>query len=642
MVNTDAIAADPGKIPSNETLGKIIALLSKLGPFIRWVSIVGMVIFMAMVCLTFVNVLLRYIFNTPLIGSMEVLEIMMAVVVFTGIAWVQLSKAHVTMDLVTSKLKPKPKLIFEGISNFLVIVLLIILIWRSGLVAVYETKETGILDIPLRYPAMLVPFGCILLVLVFIRDYLRNIQDSLRYGKFFWLQLVLIPAAVAAFAGLMIAFQPISIPLPILGIIGLVVMFIMFFIGMPIGFALMGIGFIFLGYIRGGSAGFEVLGKTWYDTVASFPWSPIMFFILMGYLCFFSNLGRDLFDTAARFIGHLRGGLAMGVVAACTAFGAVVGDNLSGTITMNAISLPEMRKHGYDDKLAIGALCTSGTIGTLIPPSISFILYALLTDQSIGDLFMAGIIPGLLCCLIFMGLIYFRCRINPRLGPQGQRYNWSERMASLRSAGPIGLLFALVIGGLYAGIFTATEGGAIGAFGAFAIAMAMRRLDWKKFTGALVDANKGIAITFTILGGAVLLGYFIVQTKIPFLLAQWVASLIVPSIIIILAIVIIYFILGCFLPVLPMLLITIPIFLPIVQLQGWDLVWFGVVVALMANMAAITPPFGINLFVMPAIAGVSIGLTYRSALPFVIALFVVVALVIAFPELSTWLPYLVR
>jgi tripartite ATP-independent transporter DctM subunit len=626
----------------NKILGRIIALLSKLGPFIRWVSIVGMVIFMAMVCLTFANVILRYIFNSPLIGSMEILEIMMAVVVFTGIAWVQLSKSHVTMDLVTGKLKPKPKLVLEGFSNSLVIVLLIILIWRSGLIAINETKETGILEVPLRYPAMLVPFGCILLVLVFIRDFLQNIQDSLKYGKNLWLQLVGIPVVVIAFAGLMVAFQPVSIPLPILGIIGLIVMFILFFTGMPIGFALMGIGFIFLGYIRGGSAGFEVLGKTWYDTVASFPWSPIMFFILMGYLCFYSNLGRDLFDTAARFIGHLRGGLAMGVVAACTAFGAVVGDNLSGTITMNAISLPEMRKHGYDDSLAIGTLCTSGTIGTLIPPSISFILYALLTDQSIGDLFMAGIIPGIVCCLVFMGLIYLRCRINPRLGPPGERYNWHERMASLKSAGPIGLLFILVIGGLYAGIFTATEGGAIGAFGAFVIALAMRRLDWKKFTSALVDANKGIAITFTILGGAVLLGYFIVQTKIPFILAQWVVALIVPSIIIILAIVVIYFILGCFLPVLPMLLITIPIFLPILQGQGGDLIWFGVIVALMANMAAITPPFGINLFVMPAIAGVSIGFTYRSAMPFVVALFVVVALVIAFPALSTWLPYLLR
>lgn len=332
----------------------------------------------------------------------------------------------------------------------------------------------------------------------------------------------------------------------------------------------------------------------------------------------------------------------MGTVAACTAFGAVVGDTLSGTVAMTAIGLPEMRKYGYDDKLSIGTLTCSGTIGALIPPSLGFILYAVLAEQSIGQLFIAGIIPGLVCCAFFMALIYGWCRINPRLGPPIPNASWSERLGSLKAGGPIGILFLLVIGGLYAGIFTATEGGGIGAFGALALGLIMRRMNWQRFTASLAESAKFIAMVFTILGGAIIFGYFVVLSKLPFVMAETATAMNVPPIVVLIFIVIILFVLGCFLPVIPLVLITVPIFLPIAKTMGWDLVWFGVIIVLMMNMACITPPFGINLFVMKGITREPISIIYSSAMPFVLALTLVVVMIIAFPPLSTWLAYLLH
>jgi tripartite ATP-independent transporter DctM subunit len=332
----------------------------------------------------------------------------------------------------------------------------------------------------------------------------------------------------------------------------------------------------------------------------------------------------------------------MATVAACTAFGAVIGDNLTGSIAMTAIGLPEMRRFKYDDLLSIGALTCSGTLGTLIPPSIIFILYGVLAQQSIAELFIAGIIPGLVCAIAFMLLVYVRCVRNPKLGLPTPRANWTERAVSLKAAAPIVLLFIIVIGGMYAGIFTATEGGGIGAFGALVIALAMRRLKWRSFSNAIVESAKLNCMSFALLGGSMIFGYALTTSRLPYVMADYVGTLAVHPMVIMLMIIIILFVLGCFIPAIPMLLITVPIFLPIAISLHWDLIWFGVIMVLMFNMATITPPFGINLFVMKGITGTSMGLVFRSAMPFVWVLLAVTALIIAFPPISTWLPYLLH
>jgi tripartite ATP-independent transporter DctM subunit len=316
----------------------------------------------------------------------------------------------------------------------------------------------------------------------------------------------------------------------------------------------------------------------------------------------------------------------------------VVGDSLAGSVAMSAIALPEMRKSGYDDALAIGCLACSGTIGSLIPPSTTFILYGVLAEQSIGQLFIAGVIPGLLCMVCFIAVIMIWSRINPAAAPASPRVSRMEALISLRSALPILAIFLLVIGGIYGGIFTATEGGGIGVFGMLSLAFFLRRMTKKKLSAALNDAGKFTSMCFALLAGANLLGNFMTLSRIPMVLANEIAALNVTPMLVMLAIIIVLCFLGCFIPAIPLVLICVPIFVPIAKVFGWNLIWFGVISTLVKNMACITPPFGINLFVMKGIADVPIGLMYRASLPYVFGLFVCVGLIVAFPQLSLWLP----
>lgn len=639
-MDTEIQTLTGGRLRTYHRLSLIESVLSRFNPFIRWTSIFGMVILVLMMGFIFVSVVMRYVFNRPLLGQVELIEIMMAVVVFSAIAYAQLTKSHVTMDIVVNRLSARPRLILEGSANLISIALFCLIVYCSILNTLNTVSTTPIFAIPLRYMRLLVPFGSILLTIMLLRDFIINMKDSLTYKENIWIFMLGIPALVICAVFWFLIFIPISLSLTALGLAGIIFMLVMLAAGMPIGYVLMGVGVVMLIYARGSIAGFDILGKTWYETVASYNWSPIMFFMLMGFFCFHAGFGRDMFHAATRFLGHFHGGLAMGTVAACTAFGAVVGDNLSGTITMTAIGYPEMKRYKYDEKLTIGALTCSGTIGALIPPSVSLIMYGVLAEVSIGKLFMAGIIPGIVCALSFMATIYIRCRIDPSLGPPALHSTWKERMSSLKSGGPIIALFLLVIGGIYTGAFTATEGGGIGAFGALVLALAMRRMNWKSFGDSIVETAKFVAMAFTVLGGAMVFGYFIVVSKLPLTLASYIATLNVSSTVIMIFIVVTYFFLGCFLPVLPLLLITVPIFLPIAVNLGWDLIWFGIIISLMMNMAAITPPFGIQLFVMKGLTNRPLSLIFASVVPFIIALFVTVLLIIAFPELATWLPYL--
>jgi tripartite ATP-independent transporter DctM subunit len=309
---------------------------------------------------------------------------------------------------------------------------------------------------------------------------------------------------------------------------------------------------------------------------------------------------------------------------------------------MTAIGLPEMRKYKYSDSLSIGTLTTAGTLGTLIPPSIGFIIYAILSEQSVGDLFIAGIIPGLLGAFLFILLIIGIGKMKPDSSPPAEKSTWKERLRSLRVTWPTAALFILVIGGIYSGIFTATEGGGIGAFGSIVIGVLLRRLNWKRFADALTESAKFIAMMFTILGGANVFGYFISMSNIPYNLADFVSSMAVSPLLVMVMIVAVFFVLGCFLPSIPMILICVPIFLPVAKTYNWDLIWFGVIVVYMLNLAAVTPPFGINLFVIKGVSNVDMALMYKSVLPFILVLLLGLFIILLFPSLSTWLPGLLH
>ena len=588
-------------------LGRATAALLPAESLSKWLSAAGMSVFMLMVFLTFVDVFLRYWFGKSINGTVEITELMMVIVVFSSTAYTQWQKSHVTMDILTSKLTEPRRALLAVATTLWSLATIGFCSYTTARYAASTSSVTLVLRIPLTPFIGLASFGFALLAVTLLHDLLKALSEACRRAGNRQAVLALCLGCLPMLGAWWVATHKLpGMGSVAVGVLGLVFLFALFFLGMPVAFALMATGLVFIANLRGVSAGFTTLGKSMYATASSYAWSPLMFFMLMGYLCFHARFGEDIYGCARKWLGHLRGGLAVGSVAACALFGAVVGDVLAGSIAMAAIALPEMRKHGYNDELAVGTLACSGTIGCLIPPSTTFIIYGVLAQQSIGDLFVAGIIPGLLCALCFMGI------------------------------------FFLVIGGIYGGVFTATEGGGIGAFGTLLLALFMRRMNRKNFIATLHNSAKFISMCFTVLCGAIVLSYFMAMTRIPMVLANSIAALDVAPMLVLFAIVMTFCILGCFLPSMPLLLICVPIFVPIAKVFGWDLIWFGVIITVLDNMASITPPFGISLFVMKEVAGVTLGTMYRSAVPFVIALFVCLLLIVLFPPLATYLPTLMN
>lgn len=631
-------------IPSNsyEKAAKNLSQIMK--PIASAGNMVASLALFIMVSFTFIDVFLRYVFKSPIAGSNEIVECSMVAVVFFAAGYAQLSKSHVSMDIVTTKLSRKLRLAIETTINFLSIIVVAFFLWEScfGVAGLLSSgKVTAAMRIPEGLVALIVPIGTLILFVLLLKDQLENIYKCASAGlsKIIWSLIIIIPPTIAYLLMLFANSTP-TLALPIIGLIGFIVLFVFFFTGMPVAYVLLMIGFIFISHIRGLDAGLSSVATVGFRTTAAYVWGVIAFFIVMGYVCVYAGLSRDLYWTAYKWIGHLTGGLGCATIGACAAFSAVVGDTLSACMGMGAVALPEMKKFKYDLGLATGTIVSGGTIGPMIPPSIMFILYAVLAEQSIGELFIAGIFPGLLLTAMYVASIYTRCKLNPTLGPAGQKSTWKERVISLKASGPIIALFALVIGGIYGGVFTASEGGAIGACGALIIAIIMRRLTWKTFAQSFLDSSKLVSIAFLILVGAMVFSYFISASKLPITLATYVASMQLTPLLVLTGILFVYLILGCIMPAIPMVLLTVPIFYPIAVQLNFDPIWFGILIVAMTNLSAITPPYGINLFALTAIAQCPMATVFKGALPFVGVTFLWIVILVAFPPISTWLPSL--
>lgn len=633
-----SMPANPGGLPGSgpERAAR------KFTVFCKWLSVGGIGCFCVIVLLTFLDVFLRYFFNSPIAGAHEVTEMLMPLVVFSGIAYAQCRKNHVTMDIVTERLSPENRTVLETSTTIWCAATCAVCIRATAKMALTTTTITHQLGVPINPFVWYVCFGFCTLMAAFLLDVLILLKRVQRMGAGRVAFALVFGAVPVLLAWYMATHRFPGVGPVNLGIMGLCVMFFLFVCGMPVAFALMAAGFVFSCSIRGFNPAMVMYGKVMFFSSGSYHWVPLMFFMLMGYFCYYGELGRDLYSFARNWIGHFRGGLAQGSVCACAAFGAVVGDVLSGSIAMSAIALPEMRNNRYDDTLAVGTLACSSTIGALIPPSTTFILYGVLAEQSIADLFMAGVFPGLVCTFFFMLVIWFMVFRKPELAPRLPKEPLAVRLASLRAALPIIALFVLVIGGIYGGMFTPTEGGGIGAAGTLILALLLRRMTWKSFMESLSSSARFITMCFTVLTGATALGAFMTLSRIPQLLAGAIASTGMPGWLTMCAIIVVLLFLGCFIPAMPLLLVCVPIFVPIAQVYHWDLIWFGVVMALMMNMAGITPPFGINLFVMKGLADVPLSVMYRSSVPFVIALTISILIVLAFPSTATWLPAALR
>jgi tripartite ATP-independent transporter DctM subunit len=424
----------------------------------------------------------------------------------------------------------------------------------------------------------------------------------------------------------------------LIGLVSVVVLLVLIAARMHLGLAMAFIGIAGIALIQGIDKALFVAGQTPFAFIFNYSLAVLPMFTFMGMIVSETGIGGDLYYTVHKWIGHLRGGLAMATTGACALFAAITGGGMEGIIVMSKVALPEMQKFRYDDRLSTGVIASSATMGVLIPPSMGFILYAILTEQSVGKLFMAGIIPGILEALFYMVAIYSLCRVNPKMGPPGPRTSFREKVVSLKDIWPVLALFLLVMGGIYTGIFTPTEAGAIGAFGAIVIAMIMRRLSGRGFLHTLLETGLMTGMFLLMMIGVSILMKFMAISKLPFVLGDLIAGLHIPGMAVIIAIVIMYIILGCFMDALLAIIITLPIIYPVVLAMGFDPIWFGVIIVRMTEIGAITPPFGINVFILSGISGLPISTIYRGVVPFVLADFCHVALIIAVPALSLFLP----
>lgn len=422
------------------------------------------------------------------------------------------------------------------------------------------------------------------------------------------------------------------------GFIGMFVLIILIFARMHIGISMGLVGFLGFAYIVGIEPALGVLRTVPYSTLSSQNLSVIPLFILMGAFAFTAGISEDLYHTVNKWLGHFRGGLAMATVAACACFAAISGSSLATAATLGKVAMPEMKKYKYDTALATGSIAAGGSIGILIPPSVILIIYGIITEQSIGKLFLAGFIPGLLEAVFYIIAIMIITRMNPALGPPGPRSTMNERILSLLKVWEVIVLFVVVIGGIYTGVFTPTEAAGVGAFGTFCFAIFRKKLTWETFTSSLLQTTKTTGMLFMVVMGAMILGYFFSVSRLPFELATWVGELTVNRYVVLVLILLAVGLLGCLMDSMAIVLLTVPVFYPIIQNLGFDPIWFGILVVRVTEMGLITPPVGLNVYIIHGITGEPMGTIFRGVIPFLIADICEIILLIAIPEITLFLP----
>ena len=428
-----------------------------------------------------------------------------------------------------------------------------------------------------------------------------------------------------------------------IGIIGIIVLLILLFSRMPVAFVMAMLGCIGFSYVVNAHAGISMLGQDIYETYSSYGLTVIPLFVLMGQIAFQAGISRRLYDAAYVLIGHRPGGLAMATVGACAAFSAVSGSTNATAATMAVVTLPEMKRYKYDMGLATGTVAAAGSLGILIPPSVIFIVYGILTQESIGKLFAAGIIPGCILTVLFLLTIYIRVKINPKIAPAGSPSTLREKALSFVGVLEALILFSLVMGGMFFGLFTPTEAAAVGAFLTLIIALLRRQLDWKGLVKALGDTTRISCMVMMIATGAIVFGKFMAITRIPYSLAEWIAGLPLPATAIMGMIILVYLLGGCFMDALAMVMLTVPIFFPVVERLGFDPIWFGVTIVLVTEMGVITPPVGINVYVVKGVAtDVPLETIFKGVLPMLIPLVICCLMLLFFPKVATFLPSLMN
>ncbi|HVN97848.1 MAG TPA: TRAP transporter large permease [Syntrophorhabdaceae bacterium] len=423
-----------------------------------------------------------------------------------------------------------------------------------------------------------------------------------------------------------------------IGIVGLVVLLLLFATGIELGFAMALVGFVGFGYLNGFESAFNLLARDMYEVITNYGYTVFPLFILMGQIGFNAGIAVRLYGSANKFVGHIPGGLAMATVMGATGFKAICGSSAATSATFAGVAIPEMDRYGYDRKLSTGIVATVGTLGVIIPPSVTLIIFGIITEQSIGRLFIAGIIPGLMTALFFLGIIYAWARINPAVAPRSARSTWGERIRSLPEVLWVVLVFLVVVGGIMRGFFTPTEAGAVGTFAVLLLALVKKDMTWRRYITSVKEALRTAIMVLMLVAGSVILGHFITITNIPQHIADIVVALPIHRHLILFLIFIIYLLGGSFIDDLTFMILATPIFYPAVLKLGFDPIWFGILLGVVLMIGVVIPPVAICVFVVNNITKVPIGTIYKGVTPFLISLVVMWGLLLIFPQLALWLP----
>ncbi|MFH1652407.1 MAG: TRAP transporter large permease [Chloroflexota bacterium] len=425
----------------------------------------------------------------------------------------------------------------------------------------------------------------------------------------------------------------------LVAVIGLLILFTLIALRMPIGYAMGTVGFVGAGVIIGFKSGASLLGISPFHSAMSYFLAVVPLFVLMGSLATLSGVSRDGYNVTFKWLGHLPGGLAVATIGGCAGFAAVCGSSTASAVTMGKVALGAMKAYNYKPQLSMGSIAAGGTLGVLIPPSMGFVIYGIITEQSIGRLFLAGIIPGIILTGLFMLTVYILARRDPTLGPPGARTPWPERLKSLKDAWGVALMFFIVMGGIWGGLFTPTEAAAVGVIIALFIVVIRRQFSVRKVADCLMDTVRTTGMLMVIVIGALIYNYFLALSGLPRVLAAFITDLTIPALGVLAVILVIYFFLGCVMEVLSMVMLTLPIFFPTVVALGYDPIWFGVIVILMNEMAMITPPVGLNVYALAGInPDVPMETIFKGAAPFTLALAAAVIINIMFPQIALLLP----
>jgi C4-dicarboxylate transporter DctM subunit len=425
------------------------------------------------------------------------------------------------------------------------------------------------------------------------------------------------------------------------GLLGICILIGLMFLRMPVGFSMAIVGFAGFGYLVHFDAATSMAVSDIFSVFSSYNLTVIPLFVFMGQLAFHAGISGRLFHAAYKIMGHWRGGLAMATIGACAGFAAICGSTNATAATMASVALPEMKKYNYKPELATGVIAAGGSLGILIPPSVIFIVYGILTEQSIGKLFISGIIPGVLLSFFFCATIWVWTYLKPDLGPKGPKTTLREKFTALTGVTETLVIFVTVIGGIFIGFFTPTEAAAVGAFATLVLAFARRNLSWRGFAQSLAETTRISCMILVIVAGATIFGHFLAITRIPFDIAGWIADLHWPPYAVMMMIILIYLMGGCFLDALALIMLTVPIFYPVVTQLGYDPIWFGVVIVLVTQMGVLSPPVGVNIYVVSGVArDVPLHVIFRGALPLLLAILLLSLLLIPFPQIALFLPRL--